>query len=69
MTLQEALQDANRRLEERGQKAADNLQEAVSILQILIGTDCECDNTHQSNGTKCCLCWYQDVLSQPKINL
>jgi hypothetical protein len=62
MTLQEALQDANLWLEEWG-------QEAVSILKILIGIDCECDNPHQANGTKCCLCRYQDVLSRPKTSL
>ena len=65
MSHQNALQDANRRLEEWGQDPADTLAEAVSRLTLLIGSECECDNTHHANGTSCCLCWYQAALFHP----
>ena len=65
MSYHNALPDANQRLDEWGQDLADTLAEAVSRLTLLIGSECECDNTHQANGTSCCLCWYRAALSHP----
>lgn len=66
ITLPQALHDANWRLAEWGQEPADTLEEAVSRLKRLSGSECECDNTHQANNTTCCLCLYQAVLAQAK---
>ena len=40
------------------------LRDAISRLKEFIGSDCECDNTHKQNGTKCCLCEYDQVLEE-----
>lgn len=40
------------------------LQDAVSRLEEWIGVDCECDNTHTANGTRCCLCQYRAAIAR-----
>lgn len=42
------------------------LEDAVSRLEGFIGSDCECDNTHTANDTKCCLCQYREVILKAK---
>lgn len=39
------------------------LTDAISRLEDWIGTNCECDNTHEANGTTCCLCQYRETLA------
>lgn len=38
------------------------LLDALERLVDLGASDCECDNTHEQNGTECCLCQYRRVL-------
>ncbi len=40
-------------------KLAKLLADATSRLEGFMGTDCECDNTHEQNGTTCALCEYR----------
>jgi len=40
------------------------LKDARDRMIELLGTDCECDNTHEQNGTECCLCEYKAVLKE-----
>ena len=40
------------------------LRDARSRLEGFIGSDCECDNTHEQNGTQCCLCEYGALLRE-----
>ena len=39
-------------------------KDALSRLEDWIGSDCECDNTHEANGTKCCLCELREAISE-----
>lgn len=38
------------------------LADARDRLASFIGADCECDNTHENNGTTCALCQYTKTL-------
>lgn len=38
------------------------LNDARDRLIEYIGTECECDNTHEANNTKCCLCQYKEAI-------
>lgn len=38
------------------------LRDARNRLIEWIGTDCECDNTHEAVSTTCCLCEYAAAL-------
>lgn len=40
------------------------LKDARSRLADLICADCKCDNTHETNGTTCCLCEYASVIAK-----
>jgi hypothetical protein len=62
MTYALALVDANNRIQEWGGKPQETLEQAVALLEKLIGWGCECDNTHAAIGTQCCLCEYRAVL-------
>src|ERR1039457_4862902 len=39
------------------------LQDALARLESFIGSDCECDNTHEQNHTVCCLCEYRAAIA------
>jgi hypothetical protein len=39
------------------------LADAADRLAEFIGSDCECDNTHEANDTVCCLCQYRDAIA------
>lgn len=45
-------------------KALNLLADAHDRLADFIGSDCECDNTHEANGTTCCLCQYSALLTR-----
>ena len=66
ITPEAALQDANQRLGDwegwGGPWPCQTLPEAIAALESLIGSDCECDNTHEANDTCCCLCQYRAAL-------
>ena len=38
------------------------LKDANDRLKDFIGNDCECDNTHKTNKTVCCLCNYKNII-------
>ncbi len=40
------------------------LKDATSRLIEWVGSDCECDNTHEATGRKCCICEYNDVIDK-----
>jgi hypothetical protein len=40
----------------------DASRDALSRLEEFCGTDCECDNTHQQNGTVCGLCLLRNAI-------
>lgn len=40
------------------------LKDAKLRLQEFIGADCECDNTHETNETICCLCEYAAAIAK-----
>jgi hypothetical protein len=40
------------------------LKDATSRLEEFIADRCECDNTHEQNGTTCCLCQYRDAIKR-----
>lgn len=61
-TMREAI---NERVRERD-ALAEALQDAYDRLQGFINSDCECDNTHATNETTCCLCWYRAALAKVK---
>ena len=42
------------------------LQDALSRLEDWIGTDCECDNTHEADNTMCCLCLYRAAITKAR---
>ena len=48
-------------------KSAPNLLalliDATNRLEGFLNTDCECDNTHEANGTECCLCQYRKEIA------
>lgn len=62
LTKAAALEDANSRLEEWDHPTVADLPAAIAALETLIGSDCECDNTHEANGTSCCLCQYRAAI-------
>ena len=45
-------------------KLVEMLQDALLRLGDWIGSDCECDNTHEANDTRCCLCEYRALLDR-----
>jgi hypothetical protein len=47
---------ANARLIAAAPDLLEACEDALSRLSEFCGTDCECDNTHEANGTKCGLC-------------
>lgn len=49
-------------------RAVELLKDARDRLVGFIGSDCECDNTHEQNGTKCCLCEYLDAITPGKFD-
>ena len=40
------------------------LDDATNRLGEFIGTDCECDNSHEENNTVCCLCQYRTAIAK-----
>ncbi|MCG3207225.1 MAG: hypothetical protein FOGNACKC_00825 [Anaerolineae bacterium] len=42
----------------------EGLADALSRMEELLGTACECDNTHAANGTTCAMCWYRSLLAR-----
>lgn len=44
------------------------LKDAKNRLQDFIESDCECDNTHASNNTQCCLCEYAEIIHKAENN-
>ena len=43
------------------------LRDATARLAGYIGATCECDNTHEANGTVCCLCEYREALRRAGV--
>jgi hypothetical protein len=60
------LDDANNRLVDFNCKPCHTLREAYHELMDIIGSGCECDNTHEQNNTTCCLCEYRTALDGTK---
>lgn len=61
-----AEQVANARLIAAAPDLLACLKDAIGRLEEWIGTDCECDNTHEQNGTTCCLCQYRAAIARAK---
>ena len=51
------------RIKDHGPELLAALADAHDRLVGFIGTDCECDNTHEANNTTCCLCQYNAVIA------
>ena len=43
-----------------------DLVDATNRLESCIGSDCECDNTHEQNTTVCCLCQYRSTIAKAR---
>ena len=61
--------EANARLISAAPELLVSLKDALSRLEEWIGTDCECDNTHEQNGTTCCLCQYRTAIAKATGNV
>lgn len=56
-----------RQLADQRQELLEALKDARSRLQEFIGADCECDNTHEQNGTTCALCSYNAAIAKTEV--
>lgn len=59
-----AYEMADARLIAEAPAMLEALRDAVARLAGFIGSSCECDNTHEANGTQCCLCEYTAILAR-----